>query len=327
MYLYQFVTYKREKGFSLVEFMVAITISMIILLAASIAWQSGYSTQKAQSDISQLNETVRFSIDLLSREIKQAGFLNKASLPPLVSFCSTAMPGVATITGSAIAGVNDPATINATATGSTFSGAGTTVANLSDAIRVRYYGDDTTVGNGTSPSFDCLGNTIPDRTLVEDTLYVAPDPNNLGANNTREPALWCYTSNPNSAAAPSQPMVSGVESLQILYGEELNNATWGYSGVNNHYVPAQLVTNWDHVRSVKISIIARSANAMSNASPTAKVYYHFGTAPATADAYTDPTTGTTGTTFTPAANVANRYRLIQPFSTEISVRNINAYCQ
>ena len=110
MHLYQSVS----KGFSLIEFMVAIAISMIILLAITIAWQSGYATQRAQTDTSRLNETVRFAIDLLSREIKQAGFVSKAATLPEFNFCSTGT------TGTTMAGVNDPVTINATLAGTNF---------------------------------------------------------------------------------------------------------------------------------------------------------------------------------------------------------------
>jgi type IV pilus assembly protein PilW len=298
------------RGFSLIEFMVAITISMIILLAVSIAWQSGYATQRSQSDASRLNETVRFSIDLLSREIKQAGFVSKVTKTPELNFCQ------ATTTGAAIAGVNDPLTINPSAVGMNFTGAGVAISNLSDAIRVRYYGDDTGAGgivNGTSATSDCLGNLIPSGTLVEDTLYVAPDPNNSG-----EPALWCHTSNtPPAGAAASQPMVSGVESLQILYGEDQSG-----DGIVNRYVPAQLVSSFDNVLSVKLSIVARSANNVSAGTTAAKTYFHFGTPLGTPDAYVDPTAGgTIGTKFMPPAD--NRLRLPQPLSTEVAVRNFS----
>jgi len=288
--------------------MVAIAISMIILLAITIAWQSGYATQRAQTDTSRLNETVRFAIDLLSREIKQAGFVSKAATLPEFNFCSTGT------TGTTMAGVNDPVTINATLAGTNFSGAGVTVANLSDAIRVRYYGDDSGAGGvsgSTTSSSDCLGNIVPNGRLIEDTLYVAVDPNN-----NNEPALWCHTSNPPPAGeAASQPMVSGVESLQILYGEDTDA-----DGIINHYVPAQLVTNFDNVLSVKVSIVARSANTVSAGVPAGKTYYHFGTPASTADTYVDPG-GTAGAQFTPPAD--NRLRLPQPLSTEIAIRNFS----
>jgi type IV pilus assembly protein PilW len=309
-----------EKGFSLIEFMIAITIAMIILLAVSIAWQSGLATQNTQTDASRLNETVRYAIDLLSREIKQAGLINTTNLSngitPELNFCST------TSVGGAIAGANDPTTINPTISGATIStGAGVSVSNLSDVIRIRYYGDDPNAGGaalGTEPTYDCQGNTVPAGQLVEDTLFVQPlDPANP---TTTEPALWCYTSNTN-AATKSVPIVVGVESLQILYGEDMPDPTSGlYDGIINHYVPWQLLNNGinqnsDNVLSVKVSIVARGANpVIVGTAAVSKTYQHFGTS------YSDPG-GTTGTTFTNTAD--KRLRLPHPLSTEIAVRNFS----
>lgn len=299
MHLYQPVNRLGEKGFSLIEFMIAIAISLVIMLAVSIAWQSGYRTQQSQSSVSRLSETVRFSMDLLSREIKQAGLINTTHASVVEpNFCATQS------VGSAIAGINDPASIDPTKTGKILTGVTVAVSNLSDAIRVRYYGEDTTTG--TSAVSDCLGNNTTNGTLIEDTLYVAPDPNN-----SNEPSLWCRTSNPN-ALAPAQPMVAGVESLQILYGEDIDN-----DGIVNRYVPWQLVTsaNADNILSVKVSVIARAADITTLDVPAGKIYSHFGST------YVDPTGGTPGTQFTDPGD--KRLRLPQPLSTEIALRNFS----
>jgi len=314
MHIYQPVRTPLEKGFSLIEFMIAITIAMIILLAVSIAWQSGLATQNTQTDASRLNETVRYAIDLLSREIKQAGLINTTNLSngitPELNFCST------TSVGGAIAGANDPTTINPNTPGATIiTGAGVSVSNLSDAIRVRYYGDDKNAGGaagGTEPTYDCQGNIVTGGELVEDTLFVQPlDPANP---TTTEPALWCHTSN-TIATTASLPIVVGVESLQILYGEDMDG-----DGIVNHYVPWQLLNNGvnlnsDNVLSVKVSIVARGANpVIVGTAAVSKTYQHFGTG------YSDPG-GTTGTTFTNTAD--KRLRLPHPLSTEIAVRNFS----
>jgi type IV pilus assembly protein PilW len=325
MHLYQPVRIFRETGYSLVEFMVAITISLIIMLAVAIAWQSGFKTQQSQTDVSRLNETIRFSIDLLSREIKQAGLINTATtMLNEVNFCSTSA------IGSSIVGVNDPATINPA--GAPTAGhlpAGTTaVLNKSDAIRVRYYGEDPnagTTGASTNLSRDCLGTPVTAGALVEDTMFVAADPNN-----NNEPALWCHTSNVNAGANSTLPMVAGVESLQILYGEDISSPL---DGIIDRYVPWQLVQNADNILSVKVSVVARSPNPVS-LDTVAKTFYHFGGATAGVAGsvgsilpYTDPTGSNSGTTFIPPANTNEKMRLrLPPMSTEIAVRNFD-FCQ
>ncbi len=327
MHVYQPVKLSLEKGFTLVEFMIAITISMIILLAVSIAWQSGLVTQNTQKDASRLNETVRFSIDLISREFKQAGLID-----PLIGndtpFSFSANP--------AIVGINDPATIDPTAANTAASLAGTTVTvlNKSDAIQVSYYADPTSEGqangngSGTSGTYDCLGNLVTNANnappvLVSDTLYVATDPNNISPDmasaNTGEPALWCYTTN---GGGIRQPMVAGVESLQILYGIDTDG-----DNIINQYVPWNQIISpspssydyHDHILSIKVSIVARSPNPVGTGTGvTGGNYYHFsqyyqttGLAAANND---------TGTLFTAPATPANRLRLVQPLSTEIATR-------
>lgn len=293
--------------------MVAIAISSVIMLAVAVAWQSGFRTQQGQTDVSRLNETIRFAMDLLSREIRLAGLINTTSttmLPAQTNFCFSAP------IGSPIIGVNDPATINpaGAATGGSLPTGTTNVLNLSDAIRVRYYGEDPTAGTGTTAttdvSHDCLGYTVPRGELVEDTLYVA-------ATADGEPALWCRTSNSVAAAAgrSSLPMVPGVESLQILYGEVLDLN----SGIVNQYVPWQLVNNPDNIRSVKVSLVARG-NIVS-LDTGVKTFRHFGNA---ANPYIDPTGGSPGTIFSPPGLDDRRLRL-PPMSTEISIRNFS-YC-
>ena len=269
MHLHQPVIMSRAKGYSLVEFMIAIAISLIIMLAVAIAWQTGFKTQQSQTDVSRLNETIRFAMDLLSREIKQSGLIDKITLSPAypaeANFCPTSA------NGAAILGVNDPATISpggAISAGHLPTGT-TNILNKSDAIRVRYYGADPnagTPGQSTDFSHDCLGQQIAAGALVEDTLYVAAD-----SNDNNEPALWCNTSNGNTARA----MVDGVESMQLLYGEDTSTPP---DGIIDRYVPWQLVTNPNNILSVKVSIVARSPTAVA-LDTTAKTFYHFGGAP------------------------------------------------
>ena len=113
-------------------------------------------------------------------------------------------------------------------------------------------------------------------------------------------------------------MVPGIESLQILYGEDTDA-----DGLVNHYVPyvTGLLANPLNILSVKVSIIARSANPIDSldTGTTTKTYYHFGADDRSK--YIDPSSTSAGTTF-PAPD--KRLRL-QPMSTEIAVRNFG-YC-
>jgi len=277
----------REKGFSLIELLVALAIGLLVTLVVMQAYLSGLGTQRAQTDLGRAQESSRFAFDLLARSLRKAGYRNpKAQVP---AFC----PGP----NLRLVASNDPSAI----TSATF-GTNATIVNNSDVILVRYYGEGIPTQDGTMR--DCLGNTIAANALVADTFFIATDTSN------NEPALFCYTSNPAAtptATAPNPaPLVPGIESMQLLYGEDTDG-----DGAINHYVPGStsLNNNANNVRSVMLSMIARTASATAVDRSTQPIN-HFGTsyAPSSGDAniFTAPADG----------------RTRQHFTTTIALRNL-----
>lgn len=294
-----------QRGFTIVELMVAILIGLILMLAVSKAYLSGLGTQRAQTDVTRLNETARFAFDLLSREARKAGYRNTWQLGSTAgNFCSS------NATGSLLAGFNvnsSTQTINPNA--ANFSGATFTVANSSDVLRVRYYGDS------DGSILDCHGYPVAQAQLVDETLFIAQDPNN-----NNEPTLYCNTTNPAPAVTNhpgSLPLVAGVESLQLLYGEDTDS-----DGVVNRYMPWGAVTA-DNVLSMKTSIVVRSPNDIDpTPNPVARTFNHFST---TGFTYQAATNTDTGAIFTVPATDTTIRRIRMMLSTEISFRNFR-YC-
>ena len=272
----------REKGFTLIELMVALAIGLLVALVVMQAYLSGLGTQRAQTDLGRAQESSRFAFDLLARSLRKAGYKNPKAQGS--AFCPD--QNVRLVVG------NDPSAI---ASG-TF-GTNATIVNSSDVILVRYYGEGIPATDGTIR--DCLGNPIPAVTAVEDTLFVAAD-----ASNNNEPALFCYTSNPAATAPNPAPLVPGIESMQLLYGEDIDG-----DGAINRYVPGSAITNANNVRSVMVSVIARTVN-VNAVDRSARPINHFGTsyAPSSGDAniFTAPADG----------------RIRQHFSTTIALRNL-----
>lgn len=294
-----------QRGFTIVELMVAMLIGLILILAVSKAYLSGLNTQRAQTDVTRLNETARFAFDLLAREARKAGFRNTWQLGSTAgNFCS------GNATGSLLAGLNVNSltqTINPNATD--FSGTTFTVANSSDVLRVRYYGDS------DGSILDCHGYPVAQAQLVEETLFIAQDPNN-----NNEPTLYCNTNNPTPAVTNhpgSLPLVAGVESLQLLYGEDTDS-----DGVVNRYMPWGAVTA-DNVLSMKASIVVRSPNNIDPIPvPIAKPFNHFSTSSFT---YQAATNSDAGALFNVSATDPTIRRIRMMLSSEISFRNFR-YC-
>ena len=70
------ITFTRKKtfGLSLVELLVAITISTILLLGVSSVYLATRKSNAVQNEFSSLQENGRFAINLMSKEIRQAGY-------------------------------------------------------------------------------------------------------------------------------------------------------------------------------------------------------------------------------------------------------------
>jgi type IV pilus assembly protein PilW len=64
----------RKNGFSLVELLIAITISMVALIAVSASYVSSRQTNKVQGMQTPLTEEGRYAISMIQRIVSQAGF-------------------------------------------------------------------------------------------------------------------------------------------------------------------------------------------------------------------------------------------------------------
>lgn len=293
-----------ESGVTLVELMIAITISMLILLAITQLYLSSYSTQKSQDDSTRLNESARFSFDLISREMRKAGFRNNwetGSTSPV--FCSAQAVSDSNA-GPSMLGKNDPATVDP-ATADFSGGTQVAISNSSDVLRVRYFGEGTA---GTSDVADCHGYPVARDILVEDTLFIAADPNN-----GNEPALWCNSTNTTRAGVTTNrgkiALVAGVESMQFLYGEDTDA-----DGIVNQYLPWRTgVTVADNILGVKASVVVRGPN--NNNVVSNSTFQHFSAS------YPSVANSDSGAVFTAPSDA----HLRKLFSTETATRNFR-YC-
>lgn len=65
---------KLETGFTLVELMVALVVSLIILMAVYSAYRTQQKAQTAQADVIKMQENLRSLVSFLSSEIRLAGY-------------------------------------------------------------------------------------------------------------------------------------------------------------------------------------------------------------------------------------------------------------
>jgi len=287
------MTARRQAGLSLIELMVAITIGLVLSIVAAQAYLSASTAQSSQTDLTRIQESARFAFDLVGREARLAGYRDNTRATAAWLTFDTSAAGTSYITG-----VNDATTL-------TLGGSVTaTVLNNSDAITFRYYGNDNPGATAADGSIlDCQGNAIRRSDLLSETLYVAAD-----AANNNEPTLFCSTWL-NGTGTPTQvPLIPGVESLQVLYGEDTDQ-----DGVINRYVPIGSVTSLGQIKAVWVSAVVRAAGN-SAVAPQSLVFNHFGTAYAPGDA---APSGDAGSVFTSPTDSHVRRVL----STVVALRN------
>lgn len=332
---------QRQRGMTLVELLVAMVLGLLIALAAAAALlvsRQGFTTVDAAS---QLRDNSRFVRDVVQQLVVQTGYRNDKYIS-----AASPTPSGAPLPPPNIFGTNNRSHKNTKTWRESVAHPGGDIGK-SDILVLRYQSvltpdptksDGTMITDGTM--IDCMGNSplddIPENANQKrlSILYVAND-------NRGEPSLMCASGPHNDLleskpAGTRQPLISGVENFQVLYGVDgvapgnvaaLDPAT--ADSVPDRYLRADQLTivgnesatnaNWSRVRSVHIGMVLRGAPG-SAAEKAVQTYFPFGKAKssdsgAAGSAYAssdDP-----GTTFTAPADG----RLRQTLSFTIHLRN------
>jgi len=90
-----------DSGFTLIELMVAIAIGLVVLASVATTFTSQTRAYSAQEQINQMEQNLRGALDIMSREIKMAGYRpNGGTVTGVVSYSSTGLTIQADIDGN-----------------------------------------------------------------------------------------------------------------------------------------------------------------------------------------------------------------------------------
>lgn len=145
---------RAQRGVTLVELMVGLTLSLLVILAVAslvLMQKRSYSTQ---DDSARMQENARMLTSRLSRELRLAGYRDIQSG---VSFAAPTITGVNAAAGS---------------------------PNASDSFQIFYYGASSPTGVGDGSIVNCFGETVAATTLQRTTYFIANDASG-------QPALFC----------------------------------------------------------------------------------------------------------------------------------------
>jgi len=226
---------QRQRGLTLIELMVAITISAVLLLSMVEIFSSSKQTFRTQEALSHLQESARFTRYYLSYIIRQAGY--RSQLNATESSVFAGQP--------AVFGQND---VGTTASIDDASGpiALNNVASGTDVIAIRYQGNpDNLTGHCLSHRPLASATAVTNTDIATNVLFVKQDPDSGLRSLSCKRRVNAQTDN-------EQPLVTGVEDLQVLYG--VNTTPGSSQATVNQYLPANQVSDWNNVLSVRITL-------------------------------------------------------------------------
>jgi type IV pilus assembly protein PilW len=206
----------RAGGFTIAEFMVAMSLGLAVLLAAGALLIGATRGHAALLESAEMDDTGRYALDALARAVRLAGHVDWAAHPAL----DPAAP-------APVAGLD--------ARSLTHSGAGIDTplpdaANGSDVLALRFSGTGPPP-DGDGGTLDCAGFPVHRDDEGWSIFYVA-----LNAQGDAE--LRCKY---RGAAGWSSDAVAGrVDSFQVLYGLDLDG-----DGAPNRYLTATAIAALD----------------------------------------------------------------------------------
>ena len=213
----------RQRGFTLIELMIAITISVFLIGGLLLMVQSTKNTFITQNQLAQLQDDERLVLTFMTEVIESAGYFPN----PNLNINTTVLPaaGVFATPGQAVFGTHVAAVPN-------------------DTVTVRY-------GAGLNDNiFNCSGTT--NTTVANYDTFV----NKFWVNNAvvKNPVLTCTFTDIATGAVLNVPLVNGVTNLQITYGVKRNVNDTG-SCADTYLNASQMLTaDWSAVCSINLKV-------------------------------------------------------------------------
>jgi type IV pilus assembly protein PilW len=312
---------KARRAFTLVELLIATSLSLLMVLAATTLFVASRAIYLTQDDAIRVQDTARFALEIIGRSVAQAGFIDHGA--------AHASDGFAASTIAPIAGL-DNRSLKSTAP-AIHSPVAQTV-NGSDVLALHFEGSgtgDEGDGSVTNCAGFSVGRADPAAGRVDrgwSIFYVAKD-------HTGEPELYCKYRGKNAWATAA--IARGVESFQVLYGiGETSDA------IPRHFLNASQIdrldsdssfagaidetrqdgtrgqTHWKKISQIKIALIVRGTQAVRSDQP-AQRWNVFGDAYVEAHGDSDP-----GVHVDEAdLPLATRHRLRKLFRADFQLRN------
>ncbi len=168
-----------QRGLTLVEMMVAMTIGLIVLVGVGSIYVSSLRTYRIQEDDARLQESGRYVIELIGRSIRQAGADAEMTYNAATATLDCAAPACQPVNGT------------------------NGVAGAPDTLAVQFYANRDELVAGNWIMRDCTGglNQASTNTIITNTFSMAGT------------SFRC-----NGSTGGVQEIAANAEDFQVLYG-------------------------------------------------------------------------------------------------------------
>lgn len=301
----------RQTGFSLVELMIAITLGFVVIGALGTVFLGARQSYRVQDGMSRVQENGRYALDLMARDIRQAGFLGcarDASVKNIVSPATDFNTYTAGITGyestlpngltaaeriagtdiiklqfGSAASVNLIGNIDATNANIQLSGnpnnfAAGDVLFVTDCDRLDVFkATNVSMGGTVTIAHSSSGNSEPflrDYNTDAEVMQLQTAIYYIGNGVGGAPTLFRKRL-AGSALTAGEELAEGVEDMQILYGEDIN----GDLAADRYLDATAIGGDMSNVISVRLNLLMRSLDEIAT-EPVAFTFNGMTTTPA-----------------------------------------------
>ena len=327
-----------QRGFSMMELMVAITLGFIMVAAIGYLYLGSRQSFRTTDSMSRIQENARYALHTLSQNVRMAGYIGCGNLQAMKITTIANAPTPVLSPATAITGLD-------TGVGATSYGVIPITRVAGDAIStMEAVGTGANITGNVAPSnanVQILGNPsnfqqgqalVVTNCTNADIFKVTNNPGSSGtvtlthsnsSNTGSRVGTYDYTATVmkmeqytyfigtnlsggrslyrDSLTEGTVELADNVWDMQIQYGLDTNG-----DGTADSYSTATAITSWDQVVSARINLLVVSQERVLSAAQTYRFFADTATAP---------------TSFTPAASASDRLLLHQVFTTTVGIRN------
>jgi type IV pilus assembly protein PilW len=267
--------FSKQAGLTLIELMVSLVIGLLLAIVASSTYLYSKQAYNAVSENSQMEENGRLALNMLTRNIRSAGFvtLNIADGAPV--------PSQKKILGCEF-GMLKPQGATATSdyeTCLTSVPAGTT---QSGSISVFYQSDPPKTSGVSYQGVDCIGNSpvnvaavagsaVTTTWMIRSHFYISSTTVGTPNGTTTMGQLSCATDPTGAVTAGSfqtQPLIPGIHQLRARYLLPTDDRDFA-PGQKIYEAFAPTSTDWARVVGVELCVLTKSIQPSGNDTATA----------------------------------------------------------